>query len=193
MRPASPDLYINPRSSHLTIFQYQTSLYSPTKKSREQSHMWREERDVSTKTKYTFEICNMRLALFVRLKIDLRSRHVVLSSKIQQKTMPCALHTQHARSVSIKAQAARNMSATSVPRFIYKPIVAISVIPHNNTHFKYQKPGCCRRCGGEEEESKPTERPIWPERVLFPALGPHDFIVSAFLLLRTKLRVKVAM
>lgn len=81
----------------------------------------------------------MSFVLSVRLKASLRIPHVVLSSKIQQKTMPCALHTQHTRSVSIKAQAARNMSATSVPRFLYKPIVAISVIPQNSTHFKYQK------------------------------------------------------
>lgn len=81
----------------------------------------------------------MSFVLSVRLKTSLRIPHVVLSSKIQQKTMPCALHTQHARSVFVKAQAARNMSATSVPGFLYKSFVAISINPQNSTHFKYQK------------------------------------------------------
>jgi len=104
VRLASRNFYTSPRSSLLTVLQYQTSFYIPTKASGTKP-MWRRERDVRTKTKYWYDIY-MSLVVFVRLKIGLRSRDAVLPSKFRTRLnhvlspYTCPTYTSKGRSLN---------------------------------------------------------------------------------------------
>jgi len=91
--------------------------------------MWRRERDVSTKTKYAFEMCNMWLAVFVRLKTSTDGFYAVLPSKFRTRRSHVLSPYTCSTYIPPKADLEMKMSATSVIGCLYKDLLR----PYNSS------------------------------------------------------------